>query len=67
MSRAIIDCRAKVPRPGQENTVSTKTAPETTAENCNPAKVTTGFKAFLRACLTTTWRSDNPLARAVRI
>ena len=51
VSRAIIDSKARVPNPGHENTDSTKIAPDTTAENCKPAKVITGDNEFFKACL----------------
>jgi hypothetical protein len=51
VSRAIIESKANVPRPGHEKTDSTNTAPETTAENCKPAKVITGDNEFFNPCL----------------
>ncbi|SVB33511.1 uncharacterized protein METZ01_LOCUS186365, partial [marine metagenome] len=42
VSLATIDCTAKVPNPGQLNTVSTRTAPDTIEEKTNPMVVTTG-------------------------
>ena len=41
----------EVPSPGQLNTVSTSTAPDTMPENWSPASVTTGPSALRNACL----------------
>ena len=62
-----MDSKARVPRPGQVNTVSTTTAPEKMWENCSPAIVITGMTALRRACLQVTEVSPRPLARAVRM
>jgi hypothetical protein len=51
VSLAIIESNARVPNPGHEKTDSTRTAPETTAENCKPANVITGDNEFFKACL----------------
>jgi hypothetical protein len=65
-SRWKSDSKASRPRPGQENTVSTRTAPPSTEPSCTPSVVTMG-----RSALRSTWRraircGRTPLARAVR-
>src|SRR5680860_1331154 len=45
---------------------STKKVPVPMAAKMGPIRVTTGISAFFNTCLTTTFRSANPFARAVR-
>ena len=53
---------SRLATPGQEKTVSVTTAPPTRNPNCNPTRFTTGMRAFLKACFTTTFPSERPFA-----
>ena len=55
------------PTPGQENTLSTTTAPAISDPTMKPTTVTVGIAAFGSAWLRTTARHGTPLAEAVRI
>ena len=61
MARTIV-----FPRPGQANTYSVATAPPRSDAKLSPTTVTTGMRAFCRACRTKTRAAPAPLARAVR-
>ncbi len=52
------------PTPGHAKTVSTTTATLTMMTRLMPASVSTGMRAFLKACLPMTSASDSPLSRA---
>jgi hypothetical protein len=53
------------PSPGQENTVSTVTAPPTSPPRVRKIRVTVGSRALGTACRRRTASSRRPLARAV--
>ncbi len=55
------------PTPGQENTLSTTTAPAISVPTMKPTIVTVGMAAFGSAWLVTTARQGTPLAEAVRM
>ena len=55
------------PMPGQENTVSTSTAPPREKPNCSPTVVTMGIMALRRAWRMVMTLSFRPFARAVRM
>ena len=54
------------PSPGTAKTVSVIIAPPRFRLNCNPATVTSGSAALVRAWRQMTNHSETPLARAVR-
>lgn len=60
-------CTTSCPRPGHANTVSVISAPPTRFGIYSATMVTTGTRAFLKACLNTTLPLEMPLLRAVRI
>ena len=59
-----IDCTARRPRPGHENTVSLTTVPVTNPARMRPANVSGGIIAFLNACFQMIIFPVTPLARA---
>ena len=55
------------PSPGHEKMVSVITEPLSSAAKSSAQSVTKGIRALRNACFQTTFRSESPFARAVRM
>ena len=64
-SRLLTATTSSRPTPGQENTLSTTTAPASRLPTIRPTTVTVGIAAFGSACARTTAGQGTPLACAI--